>query len=519
MLTEQEVLDARRRFGIPDEGLVSPKDAAAANVARRQRLAAEHDARMEQQKGFLGRAGEALGERFGQIKDTFREAARGDITPVESAVRTVGDVVASVGDVAGAALSPAMAKVAEIPAVKPAFDALAAGFQRFEEFKNSSESNRRIGEVVEGLLNIGEIAGAGAAGKTVARGAVDVAGRGAKSVAEQVQRPFKAVGEKLRGSETTKGIVGDVVPSPELLVEFNVTRALNLTQSDVKNITKSTGNQPGEWLAEKNLIRQNKQATQEAVDDFFGQKYKEVRDAISSVQKNYDASTVPRYKEALGAIHKQIEDVPGLEIDRAQINDLLSKKTLKLEDVQAAKELLDAHFQLFKATGDAKEGAVKEGIRRMRSDLREFIENEASTELGVDIRALNNDVSTARGISIATADRSTRALTKSTLTLADIGTFGTGTALANPLFGAALLMAKKAYETPTIRLRIARWVDNLNDAKKLKAKQELELGQIPSELPDEIKKSLLETGVEAAGAGVGIGVTEGIEQEATQFQR
>ena len=467
----------------------------------------------EQEKpGFLQRAGTALKERIGEVKRTFGEAARGEITPAETGVRVVGDIAASVGDVFGAAVAPTVQKLAQTDFARPAFEKLAEGVDAYEDWKGSSNANRRIAEVVESVINISDLAGAGAAGKSVARKLVDVGGGVATTGRRAVSRVTKPIAER---TQVARQVARDIIPSREQVINFQATRALDLTQGDVKNIANSTGNEVGEWLAQKNLIRNTKESTQEAVEELFGRRYGEVRDNINSVLNNYSVKSIPSYRKTLNAIKRQIDGVPGLEVDNKLVSNLLKKKTLKLADVQEAKELLDDHFSLYRATGDVKEGAMKEGIRNLRKDLRSFIEKEVLDNTGVDIKPLNNDVATSRGISEAITARSTRGLTRSSLTLGDIGTFGTGTAFGNPLFGAALVFGKKVIESPAVRLRFAKWMDKLSDAKKIKVRQDLKSGKVPTGLPEDIKKAL-ELVPEVAGAGTAVGITGAVEEEITQ---
>ena len=53
---------------------------------------------------FLERVGTSLKERGGEIMKTFGETAEGRITPVESAVRVVGDVAGVATDGIGAVI-------------------------------------------------------------------------------------------------------------------------------------------------------------------------------------------------------------------------------------------------------------------------------------------------------------------------------------------------------------------------------------------------------------------------------
>ena len=84
--------------------------------------------------------------------------------------------------------------------------------------------------------------------------------------------------------------------------------------------------------------------------------------------------------------------------------------------------------------------------------------------------------------------RSTRGLTRYNLTLRDLGLFGGGTFVGTPLFGVALVFIKKLAESPSVRLRIARLIDRISDARKAKIEAELKAGKIPQEFNQFIKK-------------------------------
>ena len=63
------------------------------------------------------------------------------------------------------------------------------------------------------------------------------------------------------------------------------------------------------------------------------------------------------------------------------------------------KELLDDYDRLFTLTGDVQAGLAKQGIAQIRGELQKFIETEVKNTTGADIRALNNNVSTAKELS------------------------------------------------------------------------------------------------------------------------
>jgi len=147
--------------------------------------------------GFLSRSGTALKERFGEVKKTFGETARGEISPVETGVRVVGDVAGSVGDVVGAAISPQIEKLAQKEWAKPAFEALAGGMEKYEDWKNSSELNRRSAEVIESVINIADLVGASKAISATTKVASSVGRKVVQSTATKFDNLVDTVGSRV----------------------------------------------------------------------------------------------------------------------------------------------------------------------------------------------------------------------------------------------------------------------------------------------------------------------------------
>lgn len=293
--------------------------------------------------------------------------------------------------------------------------------------------------------------------------------------------PLSGVGAKI-AKGTTGAIAKDILPTMDRIVNHQVTQALDLTQGDVKNISESTGHDVGRFMADKNLIGLNKDATLKNVKDFYQKNYDEVRTEIGKVDKVYTPDQIPRYKESLTQIQKQILDVPGLEKANAEVKSLLEKKNLTLNDVQRAKELMDEHFSLYKATGDVQQNVVKGGLANIRSDLKNFIEQQVQQTTGADIKDLNNSVATARSIADAIETRSTRSLTRSNLKLGDLGVFGVGAAFGGPLTGLAFLLGKKIIDSPSFKLKFSKFLDGVSDARKLQIQKDLQRGIIPKEV-------------------------------------
>jgi hypothetical protein len=143
---------------------------------------------------------------------------------------------------------------------------------------------------------------------------------------------------------------------------------------------------------------------------------------------------------------------------------------------------MDDHFRLYNAAGDVQTGIAKQGLDIIRKDIRSFIEDEVKKNSGVDIFELNNNVATSRSLLDAIQARSGRASTRQKISLGDLGWFGGGSVIGTPLFGLAAVFAKKVIESPTVRLRIAKYINSLEKVKQNKIKSQLQSGKIPVEL-------------------------------------
>ncbi len=307
-----------------------------------------------------------------------------------------------------------------------------------------------------------------------------------------IKNPLENVKIPQGVKDITTNITNDIIPSADRIVNDQVTKALDLTQGDVKNINLSTGNEVGRFMADENLIGQTRDATVQKTKAFYEKNYEDVRSEIAKVKTKYTAGEIPQYKEALTEIKKSISEVAGLQEDNAGVDALLKKKIITLNDVQRTKELLDEHFSLYKATGEVKEGRAKQGIANIRKNLQTYIEDEVKAKTGADIRKLNNNVSTSRSIIDAVEERSTRGLTRANLSASDWGALGFGTLAGGPVTGAAALLIKKVLQSPTFKLRLSSMLDKFTDAQKLKIQNQLKEGTIPPEL-DKIQSSVSKT--------------------------
>lgn len=302
-----------------------------------------------QKQSFLERVKTSLGERAGMIKETFQETARGEISPLETGVRFVGDVAGGVGDVAGAALSPAIEKIAQTDIGREVFDVLGKGMDRYEEWKNTSEVNRRVGELVEGVVNIADLAGGAKLGTSAAKIGANVVSDTVSKVKDLASSAKKRVSSVAAGAEEVgKSLSETVVKTATGLdpdtIRLAVTQGEKLTQAQADGLTRmSLANQFEETLS----ARINQLSG-------IGKEYEPIRKsgAVVSVTPN---GYVDLLKEKFNLdvqktdsgfnVKRTTKSKPLSESDRKSIEDFLDlyadKSQLDAEEFLTARGALD----------------------------------------------------------------------------------------------------------------------------------------------------------------------------------
>lgn len=428
-----------------------------------------------QKPGFFSKNFPGLAQGGRDIKQSFNAGIQQikDAKPLEGSKNPIQafEKAATIGSGAvNAAFSPLAPAVKPIEQdiINPLADKISNN-PTVQKFANS-RGGELLSRITEDLANVNNIAGA-------------VVGFGVgKETVPAFEKP------KMPEVPTSvKNFARDVTPTSQGMINHATAGALEFTPGDLNKLAKSTGNELGPWLADKNAIGANKIETQANVQKIFDDSYKGVRDEIGKVDTIYKPSQVPRYVESLKAVLKKVEDTPGMQEVGVEVENLLNKKEITLSDVQRVKELVDEHFNLYKQTGDVGEGVQKQGLANIRGDLKDFIEQEVKAKTGADIRKLNNDVSTAKGILDTIELRSPRGLTRSNLKVGDLGAFGIGLSFGGPIGGVAAVFLKKLLESPSVQLRIAKFLDTLSDASKARIKTKLESGQVPEEFNQFIK--------------------------------
>lgn len=421
---------------------------------------------------------------FAEIKNAFQ----GGIDRIGQGIQEakpvggegVGGLVTGVGKILGGATQAATSFMAPVlnRTVAPAIQAVGdqvSNIPAVQKFAMSpaGEATSKVAETVGDYANAAGLIAGGAAGA-----------KGAAALPSKVGSAIDAIPKPDIGGAVSNLASGirDVVPTRQNYIDSSLARALDLTQGDLRNIAASTKNEVGTWMADNNLIGTNKTNTQALIQSFFSKNYEAVRSEIGKVETQYKPVQVPRFTDALKAIQLRVKDVVGLEEQAARIENMLNKKSLTLEDVQAAKELIDDYSSLYNKQGDVLQGIEKQGLATVRDGLKTFIETEVKKNTGADIQQMNNSVATAKTLGDAIKARSQRGLTRAHITNRDIMT-GLGlTYFGSPLIGAAYVVLSKIWQSPSVRLRVARYLDKLNDVQKLKISEQLRDGKAPPEL-------------------------------------
>jgi hypothetical protein len=333
---------------------------------------------------FLSRAADDItgaGEKVGNTLSQSPTSASGAVKlGTQATAQAFGGVASVIADA-----------IRSVPGGKAALDAIggvaSAGFKAltdklantkfFQEAAAGLPENGTLENVLGAASSGGEIAG-DILGSDVGITGVTKAGTAAKAATDATATTIKdaatsASNAAARVVENGKHVVSDLVPSRQGFINEQVSKALDLTPGDLSTIAKSTGNDVGTWLSDKNLIGKNKAQTQKLVDDYFSSNYKLVRDEIGQVDRAYKPNQVPRFTDALKQIQAKVTGVPGLEQTAADVDNLLHKPSLSLADVQGVKELLDEHFNLYNKAGDVAENVTKQGLDNIRTELKEFI--------------------------------------------------------------------------------------------------------------------------------------------------
>jgi len=325
-----------------------------------------------QKPGFFERTGKDLKERGGKLKETFEKTISGEISPVETGIRTAGQAIAGAGDVLFQGLRSGFSLITPNFIEKPlkeklknlgtdflktnigqkAMNAIGSGMASWEKFR---KENPRIATNVESIVNISELfpiqkgLGVGSRGLKATR---EVAGKGAealeKRLASQVSKEaIEIVKPKLSTAEKGARLAaggGDVSGLPGLkkvelaptAIDIRVAKAVENVVSDRKNpieninaIREKIGEVAritDEGLKNNDAIFNNKtlrsalEKTKEESRIIFG--------GEKSLEKAYDTVM----DEMFNQLGKQKNNLSGLLQARKDFDKLIKQKFPKIFD-------------------------------------------------------------------------------------------------------------------------------------------------------------------------------------------
>ena len=149
----------------------------------------------------------------------------------------------------------------------------------------------------------------------------------------------------------------------------------------------------GKWILDR-VKPWNKQEIAEQLIQHAEKTRWSVDEALASIPTYFKN---PEAKKALMQIRSELEWKVWLEWRLSQIDEMLAKPEYTLSELNAVKRELDDMYNMYTKTGDPTAWLKAEWLRNVRSNLRGFIEKEAD-KFGVNVRKLNNETSTARGL-------------------------------------------------------------------------------------------------------------------------
>lgn len=192
MLTQQQILEARKKLGIPEGGIGSTTPSQTINtkdnISRRRQMAAEYDAKNKKDPNYFQRVAGQYKESAENITSGIQEGAeqmeKGGVVNALRGAKT--SALRTVGGVAEATFAP----ITEAPIVKQGLEKLGEGIAKIPGVdwlvQKSQELEESNPELAKDLKNIVDIAVLGAGS-----GGVKAVEKGVGNVAKSAELPIK----------------------------------------------------------------------------------------------------------------------------------------------------------------------------------------------------------------------------------------------------------------------------------------------------------------------------------------
>lgn len=233
-------------------------------------------------------------------------------------------------------------------------------------------------------------------------------------------------------------------------------KAINLNPSDIRKIKEPNiaGKDPANWLLERGFKGSQEQIVSQLNNHSFSSKL-QVDEGLKAIITPIPATEALSARNTLQVLKNTFEGTLGNEALVKSLDDLLTKDSYTLSELNDIKRLADNELKIFKTTGALKESATAKGLFNVRDELKTLIENKAA-ENGFDtVKQLNKETQVAREISDAMSKRldvesklPNLGLRDAILATGGFAVDGLGTALG-------LVISKKVLESPQFRTYLA----------------------------------------------------------------
>lgn len=394
MLTQQQILEARKRFGISEKGVGQPASPEVADVSRWRQAAAEHDAQKpKEQPSFMGdlkNIGEKRGAQFNAVAD--RAAGQSfDSNFVQAGGAVLGGAADVLRAGAGAAFRAVTPDAVEKPLRKagnavlekamgtPMLGGMTLG-QSIGALKDDLERIKQekpeLAANIEGILSIADFA----LSATGVKAGVSTVGKVASKTADVIENTAKNV------VQTTKNLADDVVNTVTQKVPKYAEQATKLLANEpspqLKTILQETPKSKFDdyvRIAEEAANDPRKPSVFETVGEKISEATKQLKSQASSLGAQKSAIIekakvgLQEFKEAPRRAILEVMKLEDNPLKDEIINTLKSVKT-KLDADKAIDKiqsfLYDAKGTQVIAQGSAVEKQIKGIIGKLNNELK-----------------------------------------------------------------------------------------------------------------------------------------------------
>lgn len=274
---------------------------------------------------------------------------------------------------------------------------------------------------------------------------------------------------------------------PTASVERLLDSSMKLHPNQINNFTKLTGETPAQFLVRKGILSGGEASVDAEkgvtlggrtifgrtkagiVDDLEKVKstaYTTVRKELGSVKQTYDLiDEAPKAYAALSEIEATAAQY-GLMDELNFVRGLKDKSRVSLIEMNQLKERMDDLYNLYSKSNEPTASLVAERLRRVRSGLREFIEQEADVRGIADVGMLNRDVQLSSELLNNIERASLTGMGRNVISLND-ALFGIGTlGLTGDFFTTAgVVIGRRILESAPFKTTLAKYLNRLTESE------------------------------------------------------